>query len=279
MAWNLTRTSFAQDKIPPAWFSGRFHVKLEWGRPRRFEQFHLNFCAEKAAERFTGESNHSSVFLGGAKWISQAATACNRPETTNVPSDPPLAPSPTFKNPDRFFPQPCLRTPTFQKPRSVPFFPPSPGLFFPRRGLLSYKSWSLTKASQTAFAFRTPRDKVLSIAALLAAPRHRFERGEGPKGPNSPSRRMLDWETKARWFQGGALVPVLFYGEGSPTKIHYREKSWYPYSNLSTGGPSKCFSPAESKGPDRPWRGLGELSGRVPRGLGLRNAVCVCQVA
>ncbi|CAJ1360914.1 unnamed protein product [Effrenium voratum] len=38
-----------------------------------------------------------------------------------------------------------------------------------RGRLLSYKSWSLTKASQTAFAFRTPRDKVLSIAALLAA--------------------------------------------------------------------------------------------------------------
>ena len=31
---------------------------------------------------------------------------------------------------------------------------------------------------------------------------------------------------------------VTFFGwEGSPTKIDYRKKSWYPYSNLSTGGP------------------------------------------
>ena len=30
---------------------------------------------------------------------------------------------------------------------------------------------------------------------------------------------------------------VSFLGEGSPTNIDYRT-SWYPYSNLSTGGPS-----------------------------------------
>ena len=33
-------------------------------------------------------------------------------------------------------------------------------------------------------------------------------------------------------------MTVTFLGEGSPTKIDYR-KSWYPYSNLSTGGPRK----------------------------------------
>ena len=32
------------------------------------------------------------------------------------------------------------------------------------------------------------------------------------------------------------VYPCL--GEGSPTKIDYRKRSWYPYSNLSTGGPS-----------------------------------------
>ena len=30
---------------------------------------------------------------------------------------------------------------------------------------------------------------------------------------------------------------LSFLGEGSPTKIDYKKKS-YPYSNLSTGGPS-----------------------------------------
>ena len=35
---------------------------------------------------------------------------------------------------------------------------------------------------------------------------------------------------------GPPVVPFdPFLGEGSPTKIDYR-KSWYPYSNLSTGG-------------------------------------------
>ena len=40
------------------------------------------------------------------------------------------------------------------------------------------------------------------------------------------------------------VVPFYpFWGEGSPTKTDYREKIWYPYSNLSTGGPSHfcCF--------------------------------------
>ena len=36
-------------------------------------------------------------------------------------------------------------------------------------------------------------------------------------------------------FPSSALL--LFLGEGSPTKIDCR-KSWYPYSNLSTKGPS-----------------------------------------
>ena len=33
-----------------------------------------------------------------------------------------------------------------------------------------------------------------------------------------------------------ALLP--FVGEGSPTKIDVLKKTWYPYANLSTGGPS-----------------------------------------
>ena len=39
--------------------------------------------------------------------------------------------------------------------------------------------------------------------------------------------------------------PFLFWGEGSP-KIDYR-KSWYPYSNLSTGGPSQKEVPYEAQ--------------------------------
>ena len=40
---------------------------------------------------------------------------------------------------------------------------------------------------------------------------------------------------------GPPVVPFYpFFGEGSPTTIVYR-KNGYPYSNLSTGGPS-CFS-------------------------------------
>ena len=40
-----------------------------------------------------------------------------------------------------------------------------------------------------------------------------------------------------------ALLPT-FLGEGSPTKIDWTtEKGWYPYSNLSTGGPSLCVAP------------------------------------
>ena len=38
---------------------------------------------------------------------------------------------------------------------------------------------------------------------------------------------------------GPPAVPfkALFVGEGSPTKIDKTEKSWYPDSSLSTGGP------------------------------------------
>ena len=40
---------------------------------------------------------------------------------------------------------------------------------------------------------------------------------------------------------GPPLVPFYpFLEEGSPTKIDYRNKG-YPYSNLSTGGLSKCL--------------------------------------
>ena len=37
--------------------------------------------------------------------------------------------------------------------------------------------------------------------------------------------------------QLGAHLPLSFSGEGSPTKIDYGKKG-YPYSDLSTGGPS-----------------------------------------
>ena len=51
---------------------------------------------------------------------------------------------------------------------------------------------------------------------------------------------------------GPPVVPFLTPWEGSPTKIDYR-KSWYPYSNLSTGGPSgDCWTtriPNRVKGP------------------------------
>ncbi|CAJ1445465.1 unnamed protein product [Effrenium voratum] len=38
--------------------------------------------------------------------------------------------------------------------------------------------------------------------------------------------------------QLGALLPFLFWGEGSPTKNRQKNKIGYPYSKLSTGGPS-----------------------------------------
>ena len=38
--------------------------------------------------------------------------------------------------------------------------------------------------------------------------------------------------------RGLLLGPPLFGWEGSPTKIDYRKKGNYPYSNLCTGGPS-----------------------------------------
>ena len=42
------------------------------------------------------------------------------------------------------------------------------------------------------------------------------------------------------WLGPPARCPFSpFFGwEDSPTKIDTREQSWYPYSNLSTGGPS-----------------------------------------
>ena len=41
---------------------------------------------------------------------------------------------------------------------------------------------------------------------------------------------------------GPPVLPFyLFFGEGSTTKIDYRQKG-YPYSNLSTGGPGAGYS-------------------------------------
>ena len=43
---------------------------------------------------------------------------------------------------------------------------------------------------------------------------------------------------------GFAVVPFYpFLGEGSPTKIDYRQKIGYPYSNLSAGGPRILDNP------------------------------------
>ena len=48
-----------------------------------------------------------------------------------------------------------------------------------------------------------------------------------------PSFQMIpSWHTPRT--PSGALLPFL--GEGSPTKIDYK-KTWYPHSNLSSGGP------------------------------------------
>ena len=55
---------------------------------------------------------------------------------------------------------------------------------------------------------------------------------------------MFDLPFRREWFQHlvtqlGALFTVSFLvGRGFPTKIDYRKKG-YPYSNLSTGGPSQ----------------------------------------
>ena len=66
--------------------------------------------------------------------------------------------------------------------------------------------------------------------------------------------RVLGWnfrgwvrgELPSRWlglhcsWLGPPVVPFYpFFGAGSPAKIDYRKKKWYPYSNLSlSGGPS-----------------------------------------
>ena len=59
--------------------------------------------------------------------------------------------------------------------------------------------------------------------------------------------------------QLGALLNPFFGWEGSRTKRDRTENSWYPYSNLSTGGPrSKSFA-------ENPW--------------GIAFCECVCDVA
>ena len=62
-------------------------------------------------------------------------------------------------------------------------------------------------------------------------------RGRRACGMRRPSRRTR--RVAVREAVPQLLVPLFdpFFGwEGSPTKIDCRE-SWYPYSNLSTGGP------------------------------------------
>ena len=49
--------------------------------------------------------------------------------------------------------------------------------------------------------------------------------------------------------------PSAFLGEGSPTKIDYRKKIGYPYSNLSPGGPRKQ-SPPPFPSKNESWSGL-----------------------
>ena len=46
-------------------------------------------------------------------------------------------------------------------------------------------------------------------------------------------------ETKKQPLGPPAVPFHPFSGEGSPTQIDYTEKGWYPYSNLSTGGPGR----------------------------------------
>ena len=66
---------------------------------------------------------------------------------------------------------------------------------------------------------------------------HALPHGADAAGFFCPFDRFA-WQLTAGMHRG-PVVPTLavsFLGEGSPTKIDCR-KSWYPYSNLSTGGP------------------------------------------
>ena len=60
-----------------------------------------------------------------------------------------------------------------------------------------------------------------------------------PKLPKN-SRPPCDW----------CPFSPTFWGEGSPAKIDYKKKGWYPHSNLSTGGPSISFLPRRGTAPD-----------------------------
>ena len=61
---------------------------------------------------------------------------------------------------------------------------------------------------------------------------------------------------------------TIFLGEGSPTKIDKPEKSWYPYPNLTIGGPRVVRPPrcrfcsmAEGFRWHRPWTAFGAFRG------------------
>ena len=63
------------------------------------------------------------------------------------------------------------------------------------------------------------------------------------------------WLQVSEWVDGFYLRPTvvrfyLFFGEGSPTIIDYRRKG-YPYSKLSTGGPSYSARPPAALLPGR----------------------------
>ena len=60
-------------------------------------------------------------------------------------------------------------------------------------------------------------------------PLHAFEQLEAGDVTRSPS---------------SALLPFLFWGRVPLTKIDKTEKSWYPYSDISTGGPRSSGSSA-----------------------------------
>ena len=72
-------------------------------------------------------------------------------------------------------------------------------------------------------------------AAQLAHACTDIHRVRDPR-PDPVGRSGVGCETRS---PSSALLPFLFWGEGSP-KIDYRKKKRYPYSILSTGGPRRA---------------------------------------
>ena len=65
-------------------------------------------------------------------------------------------------------------------------------------------------------------------------------------GPLAESRPFNLWACYPR-FISSALSHPFFGWEGSPTKIDVLKKTWYPYSILSTGGPSISTRPRKNR--------------------------------